>query len=259
MNRPYSSLAGVVVFFLLFGCAKTTTTTKTPVASVSSSRSSGPSRPGAPLGLFTSYYLGGGGISPSNAALSGVAAQVKLNAEYNPMKSDDTFALLQEFGDILQISIPDLLNRSSDRPTTLTEYTNALSNITARSTTMAKDLTTHLTELRTTESTQKSLANDTQKKIDAATKSGDFATAGSLQQTLIDAQSGVTQAQVEERETQNTLQTYQKLIIVANQRLNAINTNREILISGLKVVDMPGIEGLGIVTDHSSSSALFQR
>jgi hypothetical protein len=234
--------------------------TKTTQKTATGSHASSPqvfTRPSAPLGLYAGYYLGGGGISPANSALTGVDAQTQLHKPVNPLGSSDTFALLQEYGNVLQVNIPDLLNRSSDRPTTLTQYTDALTNITARAKQTAGDLTTQLQQLKTDDKNQASSVSGIQNRINTAFKAGDYATAGSLQQDLTNAQTTLTQTQSKEKQATDTLATYNTLITVAGKRLQAIAQNREILIAGLQVVNVPGIENLGILSGSSAGGGSF--
>ncbi len=221
----------------------------------------GEPRPSANLGLFVSTYIGGGDTTPAASALKGVEAQVKLHTEFNPLDSTDTFSLLNEFGSILQIDISDLLNRSTDRPKTLTQYTDSLKNITARAKQTAQDLSDHgdtlNKDLRDAQSNLSSIRN----KLDTAKNKNDFATAGALQKDLADAQTKVGEINAKEQENRDTLTTYQNLIAIADQRIKAIEQNREALIAGVKVMDIPGVDNLGVIQGRSSragGTSLFQ-
>ena len=98
---------------------------------------------------------------------------------------------------------------------------------------------------------QKTLS-DIRKRLNDAKVKNDFATSGSLQKDLVDAQTNVAQINAQQQETRDTLTTYKNLATIADERIKAIEENREALISGLKVVDIPGIDSLGILQGGSS-------
>jgi ribosomal protein S12 len=253
-------LAFLLGELMLFSACSNTTTKPTPTpVQRPLSNSSGPSLPSAPLGTFVSHFLAIGGQPVTKAATEGVNAQVQLHKEFNPLKSDDTYALLTQFGTILQISVPDMLNRSSDRPTTLTQYTDSLKNITIRAKRTSDDLTTHLQSLQANEKKQQSSLSDLNRQLSTAKRNNDFATAASVQQNVTEIQATIGQIRSQEQETKDLQTTYLNLIDVSAKRQAAIDQNREVLIAGLKVNDIPGIENLGVLQGSSKGGGnLFQ-
>lgn len=227
-------------------------------ASSSSAASSIPALPSAPLGFYVSTYLAGGTTPAVTAPLTGVTAQEKLHTEYDPMKSTDTFALLQQLGNTLQVNIPDLLNRSTDRPGTLNTYFDALQNITERGKRTLTDLTTHLDSIQKDQKAQNSVVSDLQKRRDQASRSSDYATVGGLQQSLGDEQTKLAGIDADVKATKDTVQSFQTLLALADKRIAAITSNREILLSGLKVIDVPGTENLDIIQNSSKKSFFSQ-
>lgn len=256
---PLVALLLLATFFGLSACKKTADTAKkiTSGSGTTLQSSSILPLPGAPLGLFVSTYLAGGNTTPVSAPLTGVTAQVKLHTEYDPMKNTDTFPLLQELGNTLTVDIPDLLNRSTDRPATLNTYIDALKNITERSKGTLADLNAHLKTIQQNEKDQNTTVSGLQKRMDQANRTSDYATAGELQQDLTDAKTKLATMQAEEKATKDTAQTFQNLTAIADKRIDAIETNREILIAGLKVVNVPGTENLDILQKGSSSAGFF--
>ncbi|MDD4318857.1 MAG: hypothetical protein PHW10_00830 [Candidatus Peribacteraceae bacterium] len=248
----------LLTLLLLAGCSADRETAQTPETTDSqqASASSAPSRPTAPLGLYVGYYMGGGGIPTNRSALQGVDAYLKI-LTYDPLRADDTFALLQELGNVLQINVPELLNRSDDRPTTLTEYSNALGNITERSRRTAQDLQATVTAKKKEDTDRRKAVAALQKRIDQAFGAGDFATAGALQKDLTQEQTGLTALQSEIRQAEETRSAFAALIDIADRRLTAIEENRQILIAGLQVVDLPGIDPLGIIRRSSQRGGLL--
>jgi hypothetical protein len=209
-------------------------------------------RPGAPLGLYMSLYLAQNSFGRVLAARTGIEAQIALSKKVNPATTDVTYQLLEEFGAILQVDIPDTLNRSDDRPTVLNEYLNGLKNITARSQKKAQDLKTTDDELRDTLREKRSAVNTMERDIRKATDAGDYQTAGSKRQDLSKAQLELAQLESEEEQTRDLLSVFTDLLEVSAERIAAIESNREVLLAGLKVVDVPGIEDLDILLEEKT-------
>ncbi len=206
-------------------------------------------RPSAPLGLYVSLYLAQNSFTRVLAARSGIEAQLALTKKINPADADVTYALLEEFGAILQVDIPDTLNRSDDRPTILNEYLNGLKNITARSQKKAEELSSSEEELRKSVREKRSEVSTMEREIRKATDDGDYQTAGSRRQELVSAQTELSLLEGDQERTSDLLNVFEDLLEVSAERIEAIETNREVLLAGLKVVDVPGVEDLDILMD----------
>lgn len=262
-KTPLSVCATVVALMLLSGCADKTNNDSSAVNTQGalsalrsvvtiSNRSAEFYRPGAPLGLYMSLYLAQNSFGRVLAARTGIEAQIALSKKVNPATTDVTYQLLEEFGAILQVDIPDTLNRSDDRPTVLNEYLNGLKNITARSQKKAQDLKTTDDELRDTLREKRSAVNTMERDIRKATDAGDYQTAGSKRQDLSKAQLELAQLESEEEQTRDLLSVFTDLLEVSAERIAAIESNREVLLAGLKVVDVPGIEDLDILLEEKT-------
>lgn len=204
-------------------------------------------RPSANLGVFVARYIEEHGTFPTTGALAGVDAQIRIVTPNDPIAEEDTFQLLQEFGNILGIDVNDLLNRSTDRAGVLNEYVSALTNIRARSALKAVDLTASLDSLKKDQQERRKRIAEIQKRINQAVKDKDFAVAGTLQQDIVKMQSELATVDGAVTQTNTALKSYKDFLTVADRRLQAIAENREILIAGLKVVDVPGIDDLELI------------
>jgi hypothetical protein len=213
------------------------------------------SRPSAPLGVFASLYLSHFGILPVRGAIAGVHAETILSEEA-PINIDETFALLQEYGTILSVSVPDLLNQSTDRVQALNAYVQGLQNITVRAKKLEGELKVHIDRKRDDEREAQKRVTEIQRTIDKGFRDRDYSVAGSEQQALVDAQKKLTEVHAEVERGQNVLRTLQQLIDIATRRLAAIDKNREALIAGIAVTDIPGIEELDILRKGRSGGGI---
>jgi hypothetical protein len=210
-------------------------------------------RPSANLGLFTALYVSQSGFFPVIAALKGIAAEMQMHTSKDLGSDSETYALLQEFGGILRTDVPDLLNRSSDRPRTLNEYLAGLENITTRSQRKLDELTASITELTDDQKAKKARVSEIQSTIQKALRDKDYAGAAAEQQGLGEAQSALSQADSKLSVTKNVAKTYKDLLLISDRRKKAIEANREVIIAGLTVVQLPGIEDLDILEKGNSS------
>jgi hypothetical protein len=201
-------------------------------------------RPGALLGAYVTHYLIH--TSAFQGALAGIEAQMQLlfNEEF---EQDESFALLEELGTTLQVDVPDLLNRSIERSQTLNAYVESLEQILERSRTHNEALEQEL-EIIGDERTQKRrAAGEIQRELNTALREQDYSTAGELQRQLIDAESEQANVESREDEKRSVIRLFEDLLEVGDERLAAIQANREVLIAGVKVVELPGVDDLGLI------------
>lgn len=211
------------------------------------------SRPAASLGVYVTRYLSSDSSILSQSADKGITALMALTAERSPLEDDDTFALLEEYGALLQVNIPDMLNRSADRPTTLNHYTSDLANITIRAQEKFKELAARSELLRTRQREAATRVNQVERTISTAIREHDYITAGEEQRSLVEARTELTTVETEQKQLRDIQKTYEDLMVIAQRRLTAIAQNREVLIAGLKVVEVPGVEDLNILLQNRSN------
>lgn len=216
-------------------------------------------RPSASLGLFATLYIAELGFAPVFSAANGIDAQMKLHTTES-VTEDNSFALLQEFGSVLSVNVPDMLNRSTDRAGTLNDYLQGLANITVRSATKAQDIKTELDTIEGNRRTAQSAVTASQRIVNQALRDKDYATAAAEQEKLAAAQSDFAKIDTQRKLTQDVLATYKQLLTLADKRQKSIDLNRAILLSGLSVVQIPGIEDLNILqkgTTNGTSTNSF--
>ena len=209
-------------------------------------------RPSSSLGIFAGLFLSAGNFVDNQSALQGVQAQAAYHAEPGEEQLEDTFALLQEFGAVLQVDVPDLLNRSDNRTETFNRYLEGLSNITERSTRRADELRENLDTLEEEERVQRRAASDLDRAIRNAIADQDYVTAGEMQPELAKAQGVLAETESKVAQQEVVVESFDDLLEVAERQKTVLEENREVILAGLRVVDLPGAESLGILENATT-------
>lgn len=207
-------------------------------------------RPSAALGIYVSAYLAQGIFLPVQSASDGIDVMKKLVRSPGDPATDETFTLLQELGNILQVDVSDVLNRSPDRRVALDQYLQALKNVFVLGERKKTELDTAAESLREEERTKREVAGDLERAINRALDDEDYTGAGSRQRELTEAQGKLAEVQTKREQTEDIAGRFEKLLEVAKERLVAIEANRLILIAGLQVIKLPGIEDLDILLEN---------
>lgn len=215
-------------------------------------------RSSALIGVYISHHLIREIVFHS--ALAGVSAQEAFLSE-SSQEQEQSFALLETMGAILQVDVPDMLNRSDIRSNAFDTYVTNLQNIGKRLQDEIASSDAELDGLNATRRTQRSDATQSQSIINKAIRSGDFATASDSQKTLIeqDGKLAITEGQIDRvRSIKNLMEN---MMNIAEKRLSLLTANRAAILAGVKVTDLPGAEDLGILeqgkTFRRSGKSIF--
>lgn len=198
------------------------------------------SRKAALLGIFVSEYLTTVSVAmAADSALQGVEAQAKIMQAQQTIDNPD-YDLLQAFGDALQVDVADLLNRSTDRQKTLDTYSEALTNVATRANDRFKELKSQLAELKKTAATQNKERSTADRDLKQAIRDKNFDEAGEKQKTLTERQAAFAETDLKRKQVQSLFDTLNDLLTLYGKKILAIQENREALIAGVKVIDVPG-------------------
>lgn len=208
-------------------------------------------RPGALIGLYVTEFLSRGTAAAVQSALKGIDAQTALAAETSDEPTDEDFELLQAFADALSVDVPELLNRSSDREETLSRYIDALRNVGTRAKTRFDELGVAIENIRDTQREQNKEVTDVKRRQRDAVREKDFTTASELQRELNELEAGVADTELKLSQTRNIEETFDDLLAIYGERLLALEANRQALITGVTVVDVPGADELEILNTPS--------
>lgn len=207
-------------------------------------------RPSALLGPYLAAFLSLPLVNANHAAVSGVlAVETMLHGDTAGFR-DESYALLEELGLILQVDLVDHLNRSLERHMALDTFRTSLIDIATRA---QEHLTTTL-EKRDNQATVevRELRNRStliQRNLNSALRDKDYATAGSHQAALSMVQGELAVASADQKEIRNVIKLFENSLDDAAIRLQAIDANRDALIAGVAVTDVTGAEDLGVLLD----------
>lgn len=215
-------------------------------------------RGSALIGVYVSHHL----IQEVmfRSALAGISAQAAILLE-STQEQEQSFALLETLGAILQVDVPDMLNRSPIRSAAFDTYVSNLQNIGNRTNAEIQGLDAEMKILSAMRRTQRSDTAKSQSELNRAIRSGDFTTASDVQKRLVEQEGvlAITEAQLDRiRSITNILEN---MMDVAEKRLSLLAANRAAILAGVKVTDLPGAEDLGILeqgkTFRRSGRSLF--
>lgn len=208
-------------------------------------------RPSALLGIQVALFLARTAESSVKTALQGVEIQQALRKEDGEHVSE-AFRLLTALSDALEVDIADMLNRSTERQETLDSYVTSLTQYFEAAKMQADLLAQEQREKETVAKAKRAAATAISRDLSRARSNKDYVTVSQKQEQLIQAQTEQTTADAEVREVKTTLNVMNELIDITSERLSAIAQNREIILSGLSVVEVPGIEDLGLIIERNN-------
>ncbi len=206
-------------------------------------------RPSMTLGIYASTYLAQGAFLPVQSAIKGILAQQKILAGQQQPESSETFSLLKEFGSILQVNIMDILNRSTNREEALEKYLRSLANITELAQRKMDELEALKEQLKEERKEKRDQVRDIERSVRNALKEEDYEFVGIKQEELSKANVELAEIEIKEEQTRDILKPYGNMMKIAKERYNAIVQNRRVLLAGLKVVEVPGVEDLDILEE----------
>lgn len=207
-------------------------------------------RPSAMLGTFVANALAEASTSPAQTALLGVEVQEWLRGDgqtEDPPSDQDRYAFLQEFATGLAVDVPDLLNRSPNRGARLDAYVRDMQDLLTRALALQSDLEAEDDSLTANRKEQQSTLGRLTKAQREAVKAADFTQAGELQVQVDETEAALQETERTLREVTDVQKTLKSLLALGTERQAAMEANREALVTGLQVVDLPHAVELGVL------------
>jgi len=221
-------------------------------------------RPSGLLGIYSGLYTSQGIFLPVKSAIESMQAVINILKAQNNSTSSENFALLREVGEVLQVDIIDALNRSPNRVETIDIYSQSLRNTGILIERKITELSA-LDEVQSAEVKEKRTEKrDIERTLRNALKDQAYAQASELEEQLAGITALHAELSVKADQTDDMIKRLKTLLDVTAERLQAVEANREILIAGLRVIDVPGISDFNILEEgkpwrKERGSSLFER
>lgn len=254
VKRHISQALLLVQILILSGCSRETTPVSVQggvsgviaVERIASGgeESVGP-RSAALIGIFVSDFLSSGPFSFVQTALKGIEAQEAFAADIGV--EDEDYDLLQAFADALNVELTSMLNQSVNREEALNRYLEALDNVALRSQERQEELAEEIKSLKETKREQQREVSELKRELNTSIKEQDFSQAGAIQQSMDEKQAELAETDLTLTQLESIEKTFRNLLKIYNERAVAIESNREALITGVSVIDVPGAEDLEII------------
>lgn len=198
------------------------------------------------LGPYVAGYLALTGGPPYRGALEGIEAQSTFQTTQS-QQDEEVTTVLSNLGSALEADIRDLLNRSQNREQTLNEYIRSLRFLLEAGGNQRQALTERLSALSEERRQSRRKAADLQHELNQALRERNYSVAGSRQEELAIAEREVAEHESRERHLQSLIDITEDFVEVGAERLTAIEENRSALIAGVQVIEVPGIEDIGVL------------
>lgn len=207
-------------------------------------------RPAAVLGVFATQFLSGNATVQAKSALDGIAAQLQL---YFGQAADtaSSAAVIEQLGTVLQVDVVEMLNRSSDRSKALDDYLTYLKGAITEARATRTSLEGQRKELESQISAQRKEVASVKREVDRAVKEKNFSLAGAKQELLGIADLKLSELNNKKSQIVASQDLLEELLSIADERLLAIESNRDALLAGVAVTDLPGVSDLGILIKGS--------
>lgn len=212
-------------------------------------------RPAVGMGIYSASAMALHSPFGVMAALAGIEGQLSLLP--STAVARDAFVALAELGNTLNVDLWEYLNRSENRAKDLNEYTVLLQRLTDEGRIQQAGLDARASDLNTARRDKKASVSGMERTIKDAVRQRNFALAGSMQEALVREQAELSKIEVELEQVKSGSDIYDDLLKLSNQRLQAIAQNREVLIAGLRVTDVPGVETLDILQGNKYRKSRF--
>lgn len=213
---------------------------------LNTSPSTAASRSSSLLGIFTTQFLMGPAQKQVTAATVGIEAGITLLHE-DALSADATYQLLEQLNALLETDVIAILDASDDKAATLAAYVTNLTDAQARMQTELIAVSQRRDIARQDARTKRSAVTSIQRTLTAAIRAKDFSLASIKQEELLKAQGESTVATNQEKQLRQTETLIENLLKTTQERLDAIEKNKEALLAGVQVTDVPGADDLGVL------------
>jgi chromosome segregation ATPase len=168
-------------------------------------------------------------------------------------------AFLERSVTLLRINIQDLLNQSIDREKALQEYLSSLTSYAARAEVKFRSLERGEDELQDDERRLERNIRDLQNEMEDAIQAGEGKSTTALMEDILSQQRRLAEVSSELAVTELLVKAFEDIVEPLQERLAAVSANEDALLKGVQVVDMPGVEDLGVIKTEERIRSIRKR
>ena len=198
-----------------------------------------------PIPAAIAGMLAGGTVSGNDADGMGIPDPLDLVGVGTGTAADTE--LLNTLVSLLSTDVQALLNRASNREDALDTYRASLESHAQRGHIRLRAMQDSLEENEDKKTRHERRIRDLRGEIDDAISEGNTSHVSTLTDELIRKQQALAEADSAIIVEEHLIEAYEDVLSPMGERAKAINANREALIQGVKVTDMPGVDDLEII------------
>ncbi|MEQ1849817.1 MAG: hypothetical protein ABL890_04470 [Candidatus Peribacteraceae bacterium] len=208
-------------------------------------------RNGALLGIQVAEYIS---MTPAVAVASGLTGVTAASAAQSTQSTitDPDFKLLAAFSEALSVNVAELLNRSTERQQQLDVYSEALSNVATKANDRYKELSAVEEQASSELRTLKRDLSSAERERKAASSAKDFSLASEKQKIILDLQKQIADKELQVEQSADIVTQLEQMLELYGEKILAMESNREALILGVQVIDVPGVEELQLIKREKS-------
>ena len=200
------------------------------------------------LGVFTTYLLETESASRAEGSQAGVESLRDIEGT-SPEEDyeEKSYEILRSLGTVIQTDLIEVLNRSTDRTAALNTYLESLIAVDQHG---SDQLTKLQSDMETIDDERKTVRKErsaAKREVKNLLKNSDYEAASQQQKKLADIELNLAKIEAERDRIKELKKQYEDFLEISGDRIAAIENNREILISGLRVVNLPGIKDLKLI------------
>lgn len=204
------------------------------------------------LGVYVAEYLSVTPALAAESAIKGVNVQNSIIGAQSTI-SDPDLEMLASFAEALSVDVAALLNRSTNRQESLDAYTEALNAIASRVNDRYRELLSSEEELTGSVRSMKRELADAERALNDAKEQKDYRLVSEKQKIILDLQKEVAEKELQLVQVSDLVREIGSYLELYGEKILAIERNREALIAGIKVTDVPGAEELQVIERGDSS------
>lgn len=167
--------------------------------------------------------------------------------------------LLQSMIELLRIDVQEILSEERDRAETLEDYLVSLQSHRQQGEIRLRSLLNREEELQDSADRLERRVDDLRDALDAAVRGGEAVSIAALMSDLSERQQAFVEVQTELVVIERLRASFEEILDPLEERERAVSANRDALLKGVRVVDIPGVDDLGIIVEEGGRLRVRRR